>query len=411
MTRNADNYSEYWYGPAGDRSVFKQDSRIAGALETVIYSSALYERRTQGSTVEHTHSIQANGVTVATVRRYGTSTANTTRYLHRDHLGSVVLITNESRAVTESLAYDAWGKRRPANNWITPGAGSFLYAQWLRRGFTAHEHIDHVGLIHMGGRVYDPEIGRFLSPDPFVQYPGSAQGMNRYAYVGNNPLSYTDPSGYFRNTLKKIGKVVGLAMNFIPGMQFSNVLLHGFVSGFLVGGGRLKSGLMGMASAGLASRIGGIDGLNNLTRSALHGLAQGAVTRAGGGRFGDEALGAFAGSALSFIPERVAGPYGSGGEGALMKRLPLTHRLPLTAAGLESKAQKKNPRAAFATGGSELKAWRCPTLTWGDPTLPSALSVFTSEFGMGSGGSRSLLPPGKLVGAGVHVRACARILE
>jgi hypothetical protein len=43
------------------------------------------------------------------------------------------------------------------------------------------------------------------------------------------------------------------------------------------------------------------------------------------------------------------------------------------------------------------KAWRCPTLTWGDPTLPSALSGFTSEFEMGSGGSRLLLPPGKPV--------------
>ena len=43
------------------------------------------------------------------------------------------------------------------------------------------------------------------------------------------------------------------------------------------------------------------------------------------------------------------------------------------------------------------KSWWCPTLTWGDPTLPSALNVFTSEFEMGSGGSRSLLPPGKLV--------------
>ena len=43
----------------------------------------------------------------------------------------------------------------------------------------------------------------------------------------------------------------------------------------------------------------------------------------------------------------------------------------------------------------EFRAWRCPTLTWGDPTLPSALNVFTSEFEMGSGGSRPLLPPGK----------------
>ena len=45
----------------------------------------------------------------------------------------------------------------------------------------------------------------------------------------------------------------------------------------------------------------------------------------------------------------------------------------------------------------EFKAWQCPTLTWGDPTLPSALKRFTSEFGMGSGGSTSLWPPGKPV--------------
>ena len=44
-----------------------------------------------------------------------------------------------------------------------------------------------------------------------------------------------------------------------------------------------------------------------------------------------------------------------------------------------------------------IKAWRCPTLTWGDPTLPSAQSSFTSEFEMGSGGSYLLLPPDKLV--------------
>jgi hypothetical protein len=56
---------------------------------------------------------------------------------------------------------------------------------------------------------------------------------------------------------------------------------------------------------------------------------------------------------------------------------------------------KKKP-LPFGNGLFEIKAWRCPTLTWGDPTLPSALSVFTSEFEMESGGSHSLLPPGKL---------------
>ena len=90
----------------------------------------------------------------------------------------------------------------------------FIAAITLTRGFTMHEHLDQVGLIHMGGRVYDPELGRFLSPDPFVQFPISTQGFNRYAYVNNNPLSYTDPSGYF---LKDLMKVVGIGMNFIPG--------------------------------------------------------------------------------------------------------------------------------------------------------------------------------------------------
>ncbi|NHA13913.1 RHS repeat-associated core domain-containing protein, partial [Thioalkalivibrio sp. XN279] len=107
----------------------------------------------------------------------------------------VVAITNEAGTVVERLAYDAWGKRRPADTWQTPTPGVFIAAISLTRGFTGHEHLDQVGLIHMGGRVYDPEIGRFLSPDPFVQFPASTQGFNRYAYVGNNPLSYTDPSG------------------------------------------------------------------------------------------------------------------------------------------------------------------------------------------------------------------------
>lgn len=63
------------------------------------------------------------------------------------------------------------------------------------RGFTDHEHLDGIGLIHMNGRVYDPVIGRFLSPDPWIQDPNNSQSFNRYSYVWNNPLRYTDPTG------------------------------------------------------------------------------------------------------------------------------------------------------------------------------------------------------------------------
>ena len=56
--------------------------------------------------------------------------------------------------------------------------------------------MDSVGLIHMNGRVYDPNIGRFLTPDILIQAPDSSQSFNRYAYVFNNPLTNTDPTGY-----------------------------------------------------------------------------------------------------------------------------------------------------------------------------------------------------------------------
>ena len=67
----------------------------------------------------------------------------------------------------------------------------------IDRGFTGHEHLDAFGLINMNGRIYDPVLGRMLSPDNFVQAPGNSQGFNRYSYCFNNPLVYTDPDGEF----------------------------------------------------------------------------------------------------------------------------------------------------------------------------------------------------------------------
>jgi len=72
------------------------------------------------------------------------------------------------------------------------GWGTVLFAD---RGFTGHEHLTQFGLINMNGRLYDPLVGRFLSPDNYVQSPGLTQGYNRYSYCLNNPLRYTDPSG------------------------------------------------------------------------------------------------------------------------------------------------------------------------------------------------------------------------
>ena len=109
-----------------------------------------------------------------------------TRYFHKDHLGSISIITDEAGAVVERLSYDAWGKRRNADGTDDP-AGSIT--SQTTRGFTGHEELDWVGLVHMNGRVYDPLLARFGTADPMTESPFSMQGWNRYSYVGNSPLT------------------------------------------------------------------------------------------------------------------------------------------------------------------------------------------------------------------------------
>ncbi|MFN9185421.1 MAG: RHS repeat domain-containing protein, partial [Betaproteobacteria bacterium] len=91
------------------------------------------------------------------------------------------------------LAFDAWGKRMQPNGTADPDGQ--LNPASTDRGFTGHEHLDELGFVHMNGRIDDPLLGRFLSPDPHIQDEGLLQNYNRYSYVLNNPLRYTDPSG------------------------------------------------------------------------------------------------------------------------------------------------------------------------------------------------------------------------
>jgi len=115
------------------------------------------------------------------------------RYIHKDHLGTWHTITDENGNLLQELSFDAWGNRRNPATWRaftgTPPEPIF------DRGFTGHEHLYSFGLINMNGRIYDPLVSRMLSPDNFIQAPGFSQSFNRYSYVWNNPLIYTDPSG------------------------------------------------------------------------------------------------------------------------------------------------------------------------------------------------------------------------
>lgn len=155
----------------------------------------MYEQTTYGATQETVHYI---GDFAIFVQRQGPGAASYFEYLHRDHIGSVVARTGEnlsSISAVDAMSNGVWGERRLIA-WDGPEEGTGYVPEGSARGYTGHEHLDGMGLIHMNGRVYDPEIGRFLSADPFIQAPLSTQSYNRYSYVFNNPLSYTDPSGY-----------------------------------------------------------------------------------------------------------------------------------------------------------------------------------------------------------------------
>ena len=103
-------------------------------------------------------------------------------YLCKDYLGSITHIVNSSGGLKQELSYDAWGRlRNPANQALyAVGTEPTLF---LGRGYTGHEHLTAFGLINMNARLYDPVIGRFLSPDPQLQDPYLSQNYNRYSYL------------------------------------------------------------------------------------------------------------------------------------------------------------------------------------------------------------------------------------
>lgn len=114
----------------------------------------------------------------------------------RDYLGSITHIVASNGSVVQELSYDAWGAlRNPTTHEVyNTSLSSSLF---LGRGFTGHEHLPMFGLVNMNARLYDPVIGRFLSPDNYIQDPTKSQNFNRYSYCLNNPLRYKDPSGNF----------------------------------------------------------------------------------------------------------------------------------------------------------------------------------------------------------------------
>lgn len=113
--------------------------------------------------------------------------------VYKDHLGSILTLTDNTGVVAAAQNFDAWGRSRNPNDWTYSNVPAV--PSWLRRGYTGHEHLPQFGLINMNARLYDPLLGRMLSPDNYVADATATQDYNRYTYARNNPVSYIDPDG------------------------------------------------------------------------------------------------------------------------------------------------------------------------------------------------------------------------
>ncbi|KZN38694.1 hypothetical protein N480_13650 [Pseudoalteromonas luteoviolacea S2607] len=178
--------AQFTYG--ADHMRFKQ---VQGSI-TTYYAGKHYELEIEGNDV----TTRAYIGDIALISTKSGSTPHI-RYLHKDRLGSARLFTDASGNVVAKRNYDAFGKPRARSGGLKFTAqNGDLESTKTKRGFTEHEHLDELELIHMNGRVYDYNLGRFMSVDPVIQSPGNSQSINPYSYIMNNPLGGTDPTGY-----------------------------------------------------------------------------------------------------------------------------------------------------------------------------------------------------------------------
>ena len=111
--------------------------------------------------------------------------------LHTNYIGSIEKITNTAGEIVDSMSYTPFGQRRSVTEWTRNDTVTHL----IDRGFTGQQHLDNFALINFNGRMYDPVLAHFLSPDPYIQSPENPLNYNRYAYCLFSPLQYVDPSG------------------------------------------------------------------------------------------------------------------------------------------------------------------------------------------------------------------------
>jgi RHS repeat-associated protein len=156
-----------------------------------------------------------------------------TVFLHPDHLGGLAIVTDASGQVIQTLRYDPYGKlleRTGTGPNVPVGFSGGVLDAWS-------------GLLYLSTRYYQPGLGRFVSPDTFVQQIYDATTWWSYAYCRNNPVSYADPSGHSSE---------GIFFNFFGLIMLAALAISTFGIGtpaLAVGAGVLAGGVVGGVTA------------------------------------------------------------------------------------------------------------------------------------------------------------------
>lgn len=300
------------YGPDEQRvksELYKDNARI----RTIYYGEGFDKQIDKDGNIRECSYLDTEGGGMFGMAVRESSTGTTAiYYFHTDILGSLIAVSNAYGMITEHHSYDAWGRRRNPTSWNNytnvPAPNLTL------RGYIFQEEMPEFGLINLNGRLYDPMLGRMLSPDPYVQNPENSQSYNRYSYCWNNPLKYTDPNGEFflGGIIPGIGTLTDIACwgAVIGGATYTATVAlsdGGFKNwdwkafGKSAGLGALSAAITG----GIGDAFGPVSSLGvggEVLRAYTHGLAQAGVAVVSGSNplsgFASGGLGSLAGSAF-----------------------------------------------------------------------------------------------------------------
>ncbi len=207
-----------------------------------------------------------------------------TLYYHVNHLGSSSVITDDTGNTKETIDYHPFGTYRIRQD-LDPSFPDTNYT------FTGQEDDDGTGLYNYNARLYDPELGRFISADSMVPEPGNLQAFNRYSYCVNNPLVYTDPSGHFAWFAVVVGAIIGALVAGIQSDWNPQAMAVGGIIGGISGG--VFSGVEGVVAGVIKGCI-----TNVTVAGAVSGAAGGAAAGAVAGGLGAAYYGGDIGDAM-----------------------------------------------------------------------------------------------------------------